>query len=140
MLRRADPTQTKRFVREDDPDDWIEFRTSFSKHDDAIINDSTGFDRISTEEGILLRAKAATGDPKVFSLLAVAWSLAEGKPKVEDYEALDVVDAAWIDECLSEAVQIARGEVEEGFSSPTTAEPPSSGGLSPEAATQPSAD
>lgn len=125
-LKKADTSKTKRFTRDED-DAWIGLRTSFSKRDDAIINDSTGFERISTSEGLVLRGKAATGDPVVFDLLAVGWSLADGKPKREDYEALDAGDAAWVDQCLSEACGIARGEIEGKGSSPATEDQPNGG-------------
>jgi hypothetical protein len=125
-LKKADTSRTKRFTRDED-DAWVEVRISFSKRDDATINDSTGFERISTPEGVILRGKAATGDPVVFDLLAVGWSLAEGKPKREDYEALDAADAQWIDQCLADACQIARGEIEGKGGSLATEDPQNSG-------------
>jgi len=121
-LMRADTTKTRRFRRgeelgenrpkRDSDGAWIELRTELSKREDAIINDSTGVDRIVAPEGVILRAKSVAGDPKVFDLLAVSWSLESGKPRVEDYEALTATDAAWVDECLGIAVETARGEAE----------------------------
>jgi hypothetical protein len=139
-LKLADASKRKRYEREGD-DAWIELRTAFSKRDDAIINDSTGFDRISVPEGLILRGRATTGDPVVFDLLAVGWSLAEGKPKREDYEALDAADAGWIDQCLSDAVSIARGEIEGKGISLAKGDPPSDGQpSSPAVDDQPSTD
>jgi hypothetical protein len=136
-LKRADVTSTRRFTRGEDlgegrvkrePDDaWIELRVKLSKHEDAIINDSTGVDRIVAPEGVILRAKSLGGDPKVFEMLAVGWSLEGGKPKVEDYEALDAQDAAWVDECLGVAIETARGEAMGKDISPVREDQPKSG-------------
>lgn len=150
-LKRVDATRTRRFTRGEDlgegrvkrdaDDAWIELRVALSKREDAQINDSTGVERIVAPEGVILRGKSLGGDPKVFELLAVGWSLEGGTPKVEDYEALDALDAAWIDECLSVAVETARGEAVGKESSPVKGARPKSGrGSSVAGDAQPSTD
>lgn len=139
-LRRADTAVTRRFTRGEDlgsgyvkreaDDAWVELRTRLTKEEDAAINDSAGFERIQTTEGIVLRGKALSGDRKVFELLAVGWDYASGTPKVEDYLALDAGDADWVDECLRKAVEIARGDAEGKDSSPATTDPLNSGPIS----------
>ena len=136
-LKRVDATSTRRFTRGEDlgegrvkrdaDDAWIELRIALSKREDAQINDSTGVERIVAPEGVILRGKSLGGDPKVFELMAVGWSLEGGKPKVDDYEALDALDAAWVDECLSVAVETARGEAVGKENSPVREDPPKSG-------------
>src|ERR1035437_3156323 len=136
-LKRVDVSNTRRFTRGEDlgenrvkrdaDDAWIELRIALSKREDAQINDSTGVERIVAPEGVILRGKSLGGDPKVFELLAVGWSLEGGKRKVDDYEALDALDAAWVDECLSVAVETARGEALGKDDSPARGGPPKRG-------------
>jgi hypothetical protein len=124
-LTRADPNATKRFERDDGA--WIEIRTSLSGREDAVINDCTASERILREDGrvALQPPKQEFSDPRVFELLVVAWSLEDGKPKREDYDALEAGDRRWVNECISEAVATARGEVEGNSSSPRKADQPS---------------
>lgn len=114
----ADQEKTKRYTV--DGGAWVELRIAFSKADDAIITDNSGVVRVLTDDGIALRSQAAAGDRRIFALLAVGWSFSEGKPTAADYDRLSAVTGKWVDDCLADAIQIGRGEIEGKESSPET--------------------
>ena len=142
-LNKADLSRTKRYSRIDDTDwikgndelgvlahpehegddAWIEIRTSLTGREDDRIADLTASERLLNDAGqvSLRQAKLEIANPAVFDMLAVSWSLADGKPKREDYNALEIVDRTWINRCINNAIGIARGEAEGNVSSPGTA-------------------
>lgn len=142
-LNKADLSRTKRYVRADDTDwvkgnedkgilphpehegddAWVEIRTGITGREDDRIADLTAAERMLNDSGqiSLRQAKLEKANPAVFELLVIAWSLAEGKPKREDYDALEIIDRTWINRCVNDAIDIARGDAEGNVSSPRTA-------------------
>ena len=124
-LKRADTTATRRFEREDGA--WLEIRVSLTGREDAIINDCTASERILREDGrvALQPPKQEFSDPRVFGLMVKGWSLEDGEPDAKAYDDLDAQDRKWVNSCINEAVQQARGESEGNAKQPGTAAPQS---------------
>lgn len=125
----ADTSKTKRY---EDGDAWLELRVEFSKRDDAIINDHSGPRRVLSDGGIEFVDREATASPAIFGLLAVKWSLSDGKPTSDQYSRLRAETGRWVDECLNDAIKTGRGEIE-GKDQPQTP-PATSPDSSPEEA------
>lgn len=113
-LRKADKSETRRF---EDGDDYLVLRINLTKGERNLIAELTSNysvpnngDEVAREIGI----KSAMREYRrtLFGILAVTWSLAAGKPRVDDYEALDESSGEWVDDCLDEVLGVRRERAE----------------------------
>ena len=95
ILRRASDAVKRIALGEED---WIEVRSEVSKREFNNIAEHMPISHGKTVEEMSL-PEAMTFQSYLFDTLVVAWSLADGKPTLEDYfslsaEAANAVDAA----------------------------------------------
>lgn len=107
-LARADTSASKRF---EDGDAWLVLRTELTKRDKDQIADLAQHYKLdarllagdaNADQGVEIAARAADTNRTLFALLAVSWSLSEGKPTAEDYDTLSEASGEWVDGCIGE--------------------------------------
>lgn len=117
-LEKADQTATMRFT---DGAAWLILRTKVTKGEADRINDLNSRTRVSAVLGedtaIEMVPDSREVNRTLFDILAVEWSLGDGKPTARDYEELTQDAAEWVDECISKAIRAGRGGAEGNSSS-----------------------
>lgn len=103
-LRKADTTKTKRFEHPDGDGDWIELRLNLTLGERHRLTEASRNYVLGEEDGMEVRTRLAQHQRELFGILAVAWSMGDGRPSVEDYVALDEESGDWVDQCMEEVL------------------------------------
>jgi hypothetical protein len=103
-LRRTDTSTTETFR---DGADWLELRTQLSKSEQDLLTDLTSKYSLTGQQGtadakVEINSNLFELNATMFDMLAVAWSLGDGKPTAGDYRTLDKESGAWVDEAMNE--------------------------------------
>jgi hypothetical protein len=118
-LTQADTSKTETFK---DGAAWLTLRTVLTKGDQDTVQDLNsnyripaavfGIEADGSDAGVEVRTNAREINRTLFDLLAVEWSLGEGKPTAGDYDTLDGPSGEWVDDCVTQAIRIGRGRAE----------------------------
>jgi hypothetical protein len=119
-LEYADLSKTKTYK---DGAAWLELRLELTGSDEDLIADLNSTYRLPA--GLFDGSVTAEDQPPIevttntreinralFDILAVAWSLGDGKPSAADYGRLVGASKDWVDECITDAIRIGKGRAE----------------------------
>lgn len=139
-LRRANVTDVHRF---DDGDAWLELRLELTKSQGDRVRDLTA--KVEVDPSEYVKAAEEGREPKIelgqlteranqaiFDILAVAWSLGDGKPTGSDYAVLDQESGQWVDNCIDEIHKMRRARAAKN--APSSRKPTKRAGSSARAA------
>ena len=106
VFRKANPQDVIRYTHPNG-EDWIEFRSDFSKREVTKLMGKAP----QVRDGESVKLSEAMGFQEEFFVLAAsAWSGGAGRPTRDDYNDLPVAEAKWVDEVLGNHFKATIGE------------------------------